>query len=64
MYIAHINEDTKQIQTIKEHSENGAMLCRKFAVPELKDLMYIIGILHDIGKYQSSFQKRNRNESV
>ena len=64
MYIAHINEDTKQIQTIKEHSENVAMLCRKFAVPELKDLMYIIGILHDIGKYQSSFQKRIQGDNV
>ena len=64
MYIAHINEYTKQIQTIKEHSENVAMLCRKFAVPELKDLMYIIGILHDIGKYQSSFQKRIQGDNV
>ncbi len=40
VYKAHINEATKQIQTVKEHSENTAGWCRKFAIPVLKDFMY------------------------
>lgn len=64
MHIAHINENTKHIQTVKEHSENVAELCRQFAVPELKEIMYITGLLHDIGKYQESFQKRIKGENI
>lgn len=58
VYKAHINENTREIQTIKEHSENTADLCRQFAVPVLKDFMYNTGLLHDIGKYQEDFQHR------
>lgn len=58
LYKAHVNKDTGMVQTVKEHSENTARLCMQFAVPPLKDLMYVLGLLHDIGKYQSSFQKR------
>jgi len=58
IYKAHINEFTKAIQTVKEHSENTAELCRDFAVPPLKDLAYAMGLLHDVGKFQESFQKR------
>lgn len=58
LYKAHINEETGMVQTVKEHSENTARLCAQFAVPPLKDLMYVLGLLHDIGKYQPSFQKR------
>ena len=57
-YIAHINEKTKAIQTVKEHSENTARLCRDFAIPPLKDFMYRMGLYHDIGKLQPSFQKK------
>lgn len=57
-YIAHINEKTKKIQTVNEHSENTANLCRSFAIFPLKDFMYLTGLMHDIGKLQSSFQKR------
>lgn len=58
VYAAHIQEDTGKIQTVKEHSENTADLCRQFAVPPLKDFSYTIGLLHDVGKYQKSFQDR------
>lgn len=58
IYKAHINETTKQIQTVKEHSENTASLCRQFAVPILKDFMFALGMLHDAGKLQSSFQRK------
>lgn len=62
-YVAHIN-DLNEIQTVKEHSENTARLCSEYAIPVLKDSMYIIGLLHDIGKYQSSFQKRLEGKNV
>lgn len=58
VYKAHINETTKAIQTVKEHNENTARLCSQFAIPELKELTYMVGLLHDVGKYQRSFQKR------
>lgn len=63
-YIAHRNEKTKEIQTIKEHSENTARLCCEFSISSLKDVMYIIGIFHDIGKYQLSFQKRINDSNI
>lgn len=58
MYKAHINEGTNTVQTVKEHSENTARLCAESAVSPLKDVMYTMGLLHDIGKYQNSFQQR------
>ena len=64
MYIAHINDSTKEVQTVKEHSENTALLGREFAVPELKDTVYTMGLLHDIGKYQPSFVSRIHGASV
>lgn len=63
-YIAHKNEFTKAVQTVKEHSENTAMLCREYAIPEFKDFMYIMGLYHDIGKYQPSFQKRINGANI
>ena len=53
VYLAHIrNEDPNCIQTVKEHSENTAKLCREYAIPEMKDFLYAIGLIHDIGKFQ------------
>lgn len=63
-YIAHINDETKKIQTVKEHSENTARLCREYAIPALKDVAYVTGLLHDLGKFQDSFQKRICGEAV
>lgn len=63
-YIAHKNEITGQIQTVKEHSENTANLCREYAISELKDFLYAIGLLHDVGKYQESFGKRISGENI
>ena len=57
-YIAHRNDVTGLVQTVKEHSENTAALCRDYAVPELKEIAYAAGLLHDVGKYQYSFTKR------
>ncbi len=63
-YIAHINEYTGKIQTVKEHSENTAELCREYAISALKIFMYDTGLLHDVGKYQDTFQKRINNINV
>lgn len=63
-YKAHINENTKEVQTIKEHSENTAALCRQFSIPVLKDVMYTIGMLHDVGKFQMDFQRKIDGENI
>ncbi len=65
MYIAHTREDGK-IQTLKDHSYGVAKLSRSFAIEELKEYCYLAGLLHDVGKYQESFQRRIRGskESV
>ncbi len=58
IYKAHIREETGEIQTVKEHSENTASMCREFAVPVLRDVAYVAGLVHDIGKMQESFQRK------
>ena len=62
-YIAHKREDGT-IQSVKEHSENTAFLSGQFAVNELTEICFAMGLLHDIGKYQKSFQKRIRGASI
>lgn len=39
-YIAHINEELKTEQTVKEHSENVAMLAEEYAVEKFKKIAY------------------------
>ncbi|MCD7860086.1 MAG: CRISPR-associated helicase Cas3' [Firmicutes bacterium] len=57
-YIAHIREATGEIQTVKQHSENTAALCSAYGIPEMQGLLYAMGMAHDLGKYQSPFQRR------
>ena len=57
-YIAHIREADGAIQTVKQHCENTAELCSTYAIPEMQSLSYAMGLAHDIGKYQKSFQRR------
>ena len=57
-YIAHINKESNTEQSVREHLYNTADLCRDYAVASMKEVAYNIGLLHDIGKYQPSFQKR------
>lgn len=64
LYKAHINEKTGKIQTVKEHNENTADLCRKFAIQVLKEVAYTIGLLHDIGKIQLRYQLRLDGENI
>lgn len=64
IYKAHVNEFTGDIQTVKEHSENTASLCREFSALELKELMYAIGMCHDIGKFSKDFQERINGANI
>ena len=66
IYVAHINEQGEQ--TLKEHLEGTAELAKEFAEKFGKgDWGYCSGMLHDIGKYSSEFQKKikeNGNQMV
>lgn len=64
MYIAHINEMNQKVQTVKEHSENTARLCAEYGIPALKETLFAMGMLHDNGKYQHSFQQRIRGKQI
>ena len=66
MYIAHRKDknNVEEIQTVKEHSKNTAEMARYFAIQPLKDYIYLMGLLHDIGKYQSSFQDRIEGKNI
>lgn len=57
-HIAHIHEETGEIQTVKQHCENVARLAQQFACGPMKTVAYTAGLLHDIGKYQASFQRK------
>lgn len=48
IYIAHRNEYTNEVQTVREHCENTANLCKEYAIPEMEDLAYAAGKAHDI----------------
>ncbi|MBT9100585.1 CRISPR-associated helicase Cas3' [Methylovulum psychrotolerans] len=57
VYIAHVRTTDQQIQTVSEHLSEVAEIAEKLAakinVPEAGE---IIGLLHDFGKYSTSFQ--------
>ena len=56
-YIAHISEDGKRIQTVREHSESVAnYACNEAKNIGLENTLKIIGILHDMGKNKDEFQ--------
>ena len=79
-YIAHIKEvNNKKIpdvpgtteqeqhyetQSLRSHLEGTARIAESFAVTPWKEVAYNSGLLHDVGKYQSSFQKRIRGASI
>lgn len=66
-YYAHTKEGCpeNEWQTIREHSENVAKLCVEFSRAWCREeYAYNLGLLHDVGKYQSDFQRRIRNEAI
>ncbi len=58
MNIAHKKENSNEIQTVAEHSISTATLASSFAIAPLKNFIYDIALMHDIGKYQKSFQNK------
>ena len=57
MYIAHVKEDSQEIQSLEAHlngvGEIAKDLGSKLGLPKSAEL---IGLLHDLGKYSSEFQ--------
>ena len=53
-YIAHKNDGTTQ--SVKEHLENTARLAESFAIEPMKEMAYLEGLIHDLGKYADAFQ--------
>lgn len=59
MFLAHkvTNEDCTRIQTLKNHSENVSLLMQSFLVDiDFRNLAYVVGYLHDLGKAKHEFQ--------
>lgn len=56
-YYAHTSS-LKDNQLLSEHLTNTAQRSRDFCTVGLKNCAYLAGLMHDIGKYQPSFQKR------
>ncbi len=63
-YIAHSENLSGVIQTMKEHSFGVGKFMREFALSEsFADLYEFCGLIHDIGKYSSDFQKHILGEN-
>lgn len=66
-YFAHTSDsqDTGQWQSLPSHLLNVAELSGNFASKfGAREWGYLAGLLHDIGKYSSAFQKRLRDPTV
>lgn len=62
--IAHIRETDKREQSVKEHCVHTSMLCAEYATSiGAEHIGKIQGILHDIGKMTTKFEKYIRNET-
>ena len=58
MYLAHLSEDGRK-QTILDHLNGTASLCRKFAARfGAAEQGELTGLSHDLGKYSKEFQRR------
>lgn len=67
IYYAHTKEgkDEGCWQRLEEHLLNTADLASKFASSfNSQKLAYIIGMIHDVGKYSSEFQRKLRGENI
>lgn len=67
MKFAHTKIDSDEKQTIAEHSLSTAKIAKEFSIEPLKSLVYNMALLHDVGKYQESFQNKillNKNIRV
>jgi len=56
-FIAHLNKDGTQIQTLKEHLESVSCIsCINASKINLAKAGKLVGLLHDLGKYSGTFQ--------
>ena len=62
-YLAHTRSDGA-VQTVAEHCLGTAELAKEMSVEWLKPINYLIGQIHDSGKYQPTFQKRIRGAAI
>lgn len=63
MYFAHKTDDN-DFQTLKDHLEGTAILASEFSIKDLNEVVYNIGMLHDIGKYNADFQERLNGKNI
>ncbi|MGN1249861.1 MAG: HD domain-containing protein, partial [Candidatus Spyradocola sp.] len=56
-WVAHFDQEGNA-QTVREHSEQTARLSAQYAMEPLKSVCYLIGLMHDVGKYAPAFQER------
>jgi len=57
-YIAHSENLSGVIQTIKDHSSGVGKFMREFALSEsFADMYEFCGLIHDLGKYSNEFQR-------
>ena len=57
-YIAHIIDETGEIQPLVEHNTNVAKIMQQLCkINKWKSFAYFSGIRHDLGKYRHIFQK-------
>lgn len=57
--------DVQNWQTLEDHLNNVATLAGDYAQAfNAKDWAYLAGLLHDLGKYSESFQRRLRGENI
>ncbi|MFT4177763.1 MAG: CRISPR-associated helicase Cas3' [Luteolibacter sp.] len=60
--IAHVRKGDKVIQTLEDHLAGTASLCALFASSiDLSLCGRLLGLLHDLGKYSTAFQKYIRD---
>lgn len=65
IFLAHISKDKTRRQTIKQHAINTAILSGRFAEAfDCYDWGYACGLMHDIGKFSESFQKRLQGGAI
>ena len=58
-YVAHTSKDGKRQETIPEHLEKTAELCRKFSAQfGAEEYGNVAAMFHDLGKYSKGFQNR------
>ena len=62
-YYAHTRENGEW-QTVKEHLLGTADKARSFAIPQLKESAFLLGLLHDMGKYSDQFQQKLSGKSI